>query len=218
MADLYQTFHASDNIQGKALITAQPPVRLFKDMGNGTHAEVVTVAEPSTPPAPVTLNGLDAAGNLFPVTAASAQIAFAVQPPGTVYKVQLTEAQKDLEKVVLQDKTNDHLVSVITDFANPALPVVTYWDINLGALWTGPVTNLVAVSGGDTESDPVEMCDSGVSFLRWVVKKNGVLTNMTYDTTLGMQPYTVTNPANVSLGKCELSCAKTPQGVLTTWA
>jgi hypothetical protein len=119
-----------------------------------------------------------------------------------VFKVQVCDAAKDYEKVVLCDAITEHKVIVITDLTDPTAPVVSYWDINTGAPWTGDVADLVACPDIDLESDAQEMCDSGTQFLRWFVKKDGEPTGETFDTDLAGQPYTVGNEPAVTLGKC----------------
>jgi len=181
-------------------------------------AATCSAEEEEPPPEPITLDGEDCEGNAVPVTGEAGQLAHVIQAPGTVFKVQLCDNAKDFEKVVLCDKVTEHKVAVITDFTNPAEPVVTYWDINLGAPWTGDPSDLETCADSDTESDAVEMCDQGTNFLRWVVKKNGEPTGIVFDTDIAGQPYTVVNEGSVQLGKCETSCAKAPQGVVTSWA
>ena len=169
-------------------------------------------------PEPITVVGQDCDGNDVPVTGLPGQVSAVVQAPGTVFKVQLCDNAKDYEKVILCDVNTKHKVAVITDFTDPTNPVVSYWDINTGAPWTGDVDDLEACADTDTESDAVEMCDAGTVFLRWVVKANGVPTGVVFDTGLDGAPYVVSDPAGVTVGKCEASCAKAPLGVVTYWA
>lgn len=125
---------------------------------------------------------------------------------------------KALQKTILCDSTNGDKISVVMDISNPAAPITYYFNINTAQPWTGNVDDLEACPDSDTESDYVEMCDGGVTFLRWAVKTNGNPTGEKYDTDKAMQPYTVTNESAVTVGKCETSCAKAPQGVVTSWA
>ena len=183
-----------------------------------TNPLFVTSCGPAEPPEDVTLEGQDCEGNPVEASAPPGQIVYAVQAPGTTFKVQLCENPRDTEKVVLCDKTTQHKVAVISDLTDPAAPVVTFWDLNTGAPWAGDIDDLEACSGATLESDPVEMCDAGVEFLRWIVKDNGEPTGQKFDTDLTGAPYTVTDEAGVKTGKCETSCAKAPLGVVTSWA
>lgn len=185
--------------------------------GSHVYALMVKPVE-GEPPEPITLEGEDCDGAAVSVTGEPGQLSHVIQAPGTVFKVQLCDNSKDIEKVVLCDVTNEHKVAVISDFKDPTAPVVSYWDLNTGAAWTGDVADLVACSDVDLESDDVEMCDAGTTFLRWIVKRNGVPTGDKFDTDLSGQAYTVTSEAGVTSGKCEASCAQAPQGVLTSWA
>ena len=157
---------------------------------------------PAPPPTPVSLTGEDCDGAPVSVSGNAGELTAVVQAPGTVFKVQLCDNSKDIEKAVLCDSVTDHKVAVISDLSDPANPIVTYWDITVGAPWTGDVADLQACPDTDTESDPIEMCDSGVEFIRWVVKKDGKPTGVTYDTDLAIQPYVVTDEATVTQGKC----------------
>ena len=158
--------------------------------------------EPVVPVLPITLDGQDCDGEALPATGMPGEIMQAVQPPGQVYKVQLCDTAKDYEKTILCDTVTGHKVSVITDFTDPLAPEVTYWDINLGAAWTGDVADLEACPDTDLESDAIEMCDEGVTFLRWIVKANGEPTGESFDTDLTGAPYEVADEALVLVGVC----------------
>lgn len=165
---------------------------------------------PPTPPAPLSLTGQDCDGNHVTVEGAVGSLTSVVQAAGTVFKVQLCEPLKDVEKVILCDnKGTGHKVAVISDLTNPLAPVVTTWDLHTGAPWQGDIADLETCADTDLESDPVEMCDAGTTFLRWIVKKNGQPTGEKYDTTLAGAPYTVTNEAALTAGQCQLACLPT---------
>lgn len=162
----------------------------------------VSTCGPAEPPEPITLEGQDCDGAPVSATGLPGQITHVVQAPDTVFKVQLCTPPKDIEKVVLCDKNTDHKVAVISDLTDPAAPIVTFWDLNTGAPWTGAIDDLVQCPDVDLESDPMEMCDGGVEFLRWIVKKDGEPTGAKFDTDKAGAPYVVTDEANVSFGKC----------------
>lgn len=194
---------------GTELFTCQAPVPTIPACVTSVELE----------PVPFTIEGEDCEGNPVEVTGVPGQLTSVVQAPGTVFKVQLCENSKDTEKHILCDVNNGHKVAVITDFSNPAAPVTSYWDIIAGAAWIGdPLTELESCPDSDTESDAQEMCESGTTFLRWFVKKNGEPTGEVFDTTMTGASYTVVDESLVTVGKCETSCAKAPQGVLTSWA
>ncbi len=70
---------------------------------------------------------------------------------------------------------------------------------------TGTLIGYVAASGcvdTDNESDVIAMCDNGVTFLRHVMKKDGVPTGVKYDTTKANSPYAVSNESGVTIGEC----------------
>lgn len=165
---------------------------------------------PTPPPGPVTLIGEDCDGAPVSVTGNAGEMTAVVQAPGTVFKVQVCDNAKDYEKVVLCDATTNHKIAVITNFADPSAPDVSYWDLNTGAVWTGSVDDLETCPDSDTESDAELACDSGTEFLRWFVKKDGVPTGVVFDTDLSGLPYTVTDPAAVTLGKCVAATVCTP--------
>ena len=79
--------------------------------------------------------------------------------------------------------------------------VTSYWDLVLGAVWVGDPATLTACPDVDTESDPQEMCDAGVSFIRWVVKSNGQPTGIFYDTDLNGAAYVPVGA--VTFGACK---------------
>ena len=198
---------------------AIPIGAVYKGVVGGANVyALMTETTPSAPPVPITLDGQDCDGATVPATGMPGQLVQVVQPPGQVLKVQLCDAPKDIEKVVLCDKNTGHKVAVISDLTDPLAPVVTTWDLNAAAPWVGSMANLEACPGVEMESDQVEMCDNGVTFLRWVVKSNGEPTGDKFDTDMALQPYTVANESAVKVGKCEASCAKSPLGVLTSWA
>jgi hypothetical protein len=61
-----------------------------------------------------------------------------------------------------------------------------------------------------TESDPHVMCDSGVQFIRHIVKVDGVPTGEYTDTDLTGASYTVTDEAAVAVGECKTASVCAP--------
>lgn len=167
---------------------------------------------------PVTLEGIDCDGNPVPVTGEPGQITSVVQAPGTVFEVKICEDDRDFELSCGVDPATGHTIQTAYKIKNGAFVLIARIDTVTGAEWTGDATTLEGCGGTKFESDPVEMCDSGVTFVRWIVKKDGEPTGTKYDTDLSGAPYTVTDESAVQQGKCEASCAKAPLGVVTSWA
>lgn len=124
----------------------------------------------------------------------------------------------DFEFTCGVDPVTGHRVFTKWDLSQTPSAVVERLDATTGAPWSGDPTTLEPCGSSPLESDPVVMCESGTTFLRHVVKKNGEPTGVVFDTTLAGVPYTVADESLVTPGKCETSCAKAPQGVLTSWA
>lgn len=179
---------------------------------------VVPTTPPPTPPAELTFNGQDCEGSVVPVTGTEGQIMQAVQPAGTVYKVQLCEGNEDFELSCGVDPLTGHQVQTAYKIVAGNFEVINRWDTVTGLAWTGDPTTLESCGGTKLESDDILMCDSGTPFIRWIAKKEGEPTGVTFDTDLNSQPYTVTDPANVTYGGCKTSCVKAPLGVVNSWA
>lgn len=191
----------------------------YQGVIGGSHVyALMTKAVPSDPVEPITLDGQDCDGNPVPLTADVGQIAYAVQHPDHVFKVQLCDNSKDIQRSILCDPATNHKVAVITDFTVPSSPVTTYWDIIAGESWSGDPLTLEECPDSDVESDSMDMCDDGTTFLRWIVKSNGQPTGEKFDTTLSGQPYTVSDEGSVTVGKCVIGCPPVNYlGVATTW-
>lgn len=160
------------------------------------------VCAPSVePPEPITIEGEDCDGAVVEVTGMPGELTQVVQAPGTVFKVQLCDASKDRDKVVLCDKNTGDKVAVITKYEEPD-PVTTFWNISKGEVWTGDPSDLVTCPDVDFETDGTDMCDAGTPFIRWYLKKDGEPTGDYFDTDLGGQPYVVTDEAGVTRGEC----------------
>jgi hypothetical protein len=171
-----------------------------KEVACPLKVEVVT--QPVEPPSPITLEGQDCAGDAKPATGLPGQIMQITQAPGQTLTVRICETDRDFELSCGKDPATGHQIQ--TAYTATASGPVILWRVDTvtGLPWTGDPTTLEDCGGTKLESDPIEMCDGGVEFIRWVVKKDGKPTGVTYDTDLSMQPYTVTDEANVTKGKC----------------
>jgi hypothetical protein len=158
---------------------------------------------PAEPPEPITLDGTACDGAANPATGNPGELVQIVQAPGQVLSVRFCdEDDRDFELSCGKDPATEHQIQ--TAYRTEAGGPVVLWRIDTvtGLPWTGDPSTLEACGGSGLESDPIEMCDSGVEFLRWVVKKDGVPTGDTYDTDMLAQPYVVTDEAAVVKGKC----------------
>lgn len=177
-------------------------VYLNGDRYEGDLSELVDCASLVPPPEPLTLEGVDCAGEPVEVSGMPGELVQVVQAPGTAFAVKICEDDRDFELACGEDPATGHQIQTAYR-ATPSGPVVLWRvDTTTGLEWTGDPSTLEGCGGTKLESDPVEMCDNGVEFIRWVVKKNGEPTGVTYDTDLAMQPYTVTDEAAVTKGKC----------------
>lgn len=111
--------------------------------------------------------------------------------------------QKDFDKTTLCDPATLSPVLLITSYSDTGVPTVQPYNVD-GTPYTGLVSRLINCPDTDVESDAIPMCDTATqtSFWRWVVKKDGVPTGSSFDTTLSAAPYTPTGPINA--GVCEL--------------
>ena len=166
--------------------------------GSGGGGGVV----PPTPVAPITLEGQDCDGVALPATGNPGELMQVVQPAGQVFKVQLCNNPQDIEKVVLCDSITGHKIAVISDLTDPSAPIVSFWDINTGAPWTGDVSTLEACPDTDTESDPQAVCVDGEDMVQWVVKSDGKPTGVVYYTYPDGSLATVAAGAVISIGSC----------------
>jgi hypothetical protein len=191
----------------------------YQGVIGGSHVyALMTKSVPADPVEPITLDGEDCDGAAVSVTGEVGQLSHVIQAPGTVFKVQLCDNSKDVQRHIMCDPATGHKVAIITDFTEPATPVTSYWDIIAAAPWTGDPLTLEECPDTDIESDSIEMCDDGTTFLRWIIKSNGAPTGEKFDTTLSGQPYTVSDEGTVTVGKCVASCVKAPLGVVNSWA
>lgn len=94
-------------------------------------------------------------------------------------------------------------VIVVTSIGSNGVPTNTYYDLVTGSIWTGnPSKNLGIMPDTDSESDYIEMCDNGITFLRWIVKENSEPTGVIFDTSLTGVVYVPTGTP--TLGACAL--------------
>ena len=111
------------------------------------------------------------------------------------------EAAEFDHTILCDPATGGKVVLVIAYDAGTGVPHVNAYD-QAGLPWVGATSTLVACET-DLESDFVLMCDGGTTFLRWVIKKDGVPTGVVFDTDLSSAPYTVAGAPTV--GECALS-------------
>ena len=165
------------------------------------------------PPAPLaTANGIDCNGVAFSVTAQG--VAQSVPHPTAVQLVKLCNPN-DYETNVLCDAATGARILVVTGISSAGVPTSTAYNLD-GTVYAGALSALVSCGGSGEESDPVEMCDNGVtSFIRWVVKKDGAPTGASFNTHLDGTPYVPTGP--VTFGNCsdqrvyiETGCLSSP--------
>jgi hypothetical protein len=161
-----------------------------------------------TPPGKITLEGTDCAGEALPAEGTEGQIMQVIQPPGQVFNMRFCDdqASRDWELVKRCDPVTGAEILFQWDVRTNPPTLVSATNLATGAPYTGDGTELENCGGPTLESDPVEMCDGGVEFIRWVVKKNGVPTGVKYDTLKDSTPYVVTDEAAVYVGKCIPPC------------
>jgi hypothetical protein len=91
-------------------------------------------------------------------------------------------------------------VLVITSYSDTGVPTSTAYNAD-GTPHTANAISALVACGSSSESDPIEMCDAGATpFIRWVVKKNGAPTGVSFDTTMNGAPYALVGPA--TFGSC----------------
>jgi hypothetical protein len=105
----------------------------------------------------------------------------------------------EFDKAILCDPVTGERVIVVTSYSNTGVPTSTAYTM-AGAPYGGAIAALVQCDDADEESDALEFCDNGVTFLRWYVKRNGQPTGATFDTTLAGAPYIVVGTP--TMGAC----------------
>jgi hypothetical protein len=160
---------------------------------------------------PLTLDGEDCDGAPVAVSGFVGTHQTVVQAAGTVFKVQLCPgAGADAELIKRCDPVTGEEILFQWDVATNPPTLVSATNLATGAAFTGDATTLVSCGGSGLESDAELFCDSGVEFLRWFVKKDGVPTGVKYDTDLSGVTYVVTDAAAVTLGSCTAATACNP--------
>jgi len=102
---------------------------------------------------------------------------------------------REFDHVILCDPvTGDKVTLVIAYDAGTGVPHPVAYNMD-GTPWGGLIPALVACPDSDAESDPVVMCDGTTTFIRWVVKKDGVPTGVFFDTDTAMVSYAPVGPA-----------------------
>lgn len=169
---------------------------------------------------PISLEGTGCDGEALAAEGLRGEITQIVQAPDQVLNVRFCDDAASRDWELIKRCTPDTGAEILFQWdvkTNPPT-LLSATNLQTGEPYTGDGTELVTCIGPQLESDPVDMCDNGVTFIRWVVKKDGVPTGVKYDTDLAGAAYTVTDEGSVTAGKCEPSCAKAPLGVVTSWA
>jgi hypothetical protein len=107
---------------------------------------------------------------------------------------------REFDTNTLCDPATGLPVLVITAYSDTGVPTSTAYNAD-GTLHTANAISALVACGSSSESDPIEMCDGGTTpFIRWVVKKNGAPTGVSFDTNLSGAPYVIAGA--VSKGAC----------------
>lgn len=153
-------------------------------------------------PAPIaTVTGVDCNG--APVVVTGSGVVQSVPHPTSVQLVKLCNPG-EFDHNILCDPATGERVIVVTSYSVAGVPTVAAYTMG-GLPYPGVITALADCGGSGEESDPVEMCDNGAtSFIRWVVKKDGSPTGVTFDTRLDGSAYIPVGA--VTFGNCEQQC------------
>jgi len=165
----------------------------------GAILEIVPTC-PDCPPPTNTVSGVDCDGVVVSVTGAG--VVQTVPNPNTVQLVKICAPDAEYDHVWLCDPTTGDRINVVTTYSLTGIPSSVAYTVT-GGTWSGSIASLVVCPDSDVESDFVLMCDGGTTFLRWVIKKDGVPTGVVFDTDLSSAPYTVVSAPTV--GECALS-------------
>lgn len=161
---------------------------------------------------PVTVPYVDCDGVAQTATGTTCNLIQVVPHPDAVQKVVLCNPA-DIEKEIFCDPATGNKVAIVTDFsAGASAPVTTYWDLILGAAWTGDPKTLEQCPDTDLESDPRPVCvDGTTSLTQWVVKSDGEPTGTVYytDAAGAIVP---TPTGTITLGEC-VTCVPTISSV-----
>lgn len=153
-------------------------------------------------PTPITLDGQDCAGAANPATGNPGELVQIVQAPGQVLSVRFcSDDNSDFELSCGVDPANGHQVQTAYRIVNGTFELIKRWDTVTGAEWTGDATTLEGCGGKALESEAIEMCDNGITFLRWHVIEDGIPTGQSIDTDLAGATYTPTGTPTP--GKCQ---------------
>lgn len=130
----------------------------------------------------------------------------AVTTAPTNFELGACPAPAEFDTSILCDPGTGDPVIVVTTYSGAGVPSSNAYNID-GTPYAGSIAALVICSGATIESDPREMCDSGVTtFIRWFVLDNGEPTGATFDTNVDGSPYTPTG--TVTLGRCAVAEAQ----------
>jgi hypothetical protein len=130
-----------------------------------------------------------------------------------IYSVDCTP-KAEFDKSILCDPVTGASIIVVTTYSDTGVPTSTAYNID-STPYGGAITALVSCPDQDVESDEVVMCDGGsTTFWRWVVKKNGVPTGVSFDTDLSGLPYVISGA--VTPGTCAVAQMFVEKGCLST--
>lgn len=164
--------------------------------------------------APVTILARSVAGVVSVVGHIPASGALTAGPyPGTLGAC---EGRSEFDHSFFCDPATGNKVLVTTTYSATGVPTVAGYDFPALSPYAGSLAGLAPCPGAGVESDPLVMCDAGVTFIRWVVKNDGQPTGVVYDTDLAGVPYGASPTAVV--GSCDGLCTpSTPLGVVAAW-
>ena len=168
---------------------------------------IINCGDAVTPPAPtpITATGADCAGAPVTVSGNPGELMTIVQAAGTVFKVQTCDPSADRELVKRCDPVTGAEVLFQWDVTVSPPVLLSATDLTTGAPWAGDPKTLTTCGGSGLESDPEVFCDGTNTFYRWFVKKDGVPTGVTFDTTLTGIDYVPLGP--VTPGVCVTAIA-----------
>lgn len=145
--------------------------------------ECPAAEEPAPPPVDVAYDTCAGTGTL--AVSASVQVALA---PGSVVFTKKCPDEAEFDHHVMCDPATGEVLNVVVSYSPSGVPTSTVYNQD-DTVSSVPVGSLVPCPDADTESDPVQMCDAGVQFTRWIVKNNGQPTGTKFDTDATGAPY-----------------------------
>ena len=157
------------------------------------------------PAGPVTLTGADCAGAPVDAAAPKGQIAYAVQPAGQVYKVQLCAPGAQDRELVVLCKANGDKVTLQYDVLTTPPTLVSQFNLNTNAADTTPLTALTDCGIEKLDyGSAVPYCLDGVSYTRIDVfdAQSQFVIGSVWQDEAGVQ---VVAPSGATIGQCVLN-------------